>query len=113
MHEAMLSMSTRSHEDIKFFMDDYSFHHIIASSTRNIVLERVLPMLHESIELGHRLTAPRPKSKQMAMYWHEQIYLAIKERDGILARSVAEEHIKQTLQDARTNLTNKIERNKS
>ncbi len=82
---------------------DYRFHCILAESTQNDVLERVLPLICDSINAGYMQTAQVKGSYEKAVYWHRRIYEAILAQKPAEAEEALNRHLQQTLIDAEQN----------
>ena len=78
---------------------DIDFHTAIAECTQNDVLQRILPIVNESIYVGYTQTMDVPGSFEKAIEYHRRIYRAIKERDAVLARKEIEEHLIESMKD--------------
>lgn len=78
---------------------DIEFHTAIAECTGNSVLERLLPIINESIYEGYIKTANIPGSSERALDYHRKIYKAIAQGDGNLARLEQRAHLIQSMED--------------
>jgi len=82
---------------------DYRFHCIMAESTQNDVLKRVLPLICDSINAGYMQTSQVKGSYEKAVFWHRRIYEAILKQNASEAEEALTQHLKQTLIDAEQN----------
>ena len=79
---------------------DYRFHCILAECTQNDVLNRVLPLICDSINAGYMQTVRVKGSYQRAIHWHRAIYEAILAQQPLEAEQAVLQHLTQTLMDA-------------
>ena len=79
---------------------DFEFHSVIAQCTRNDVVGRLLPTIHESIQAGYHHTQRVEGSYQRASQCHLEMYRAIAEHDSDRARLAAQRHMVQTMHDS-------------
>ena len=79
---------------------DAEFHSIIARSSDNGVVERLLPTIHESIQAGYHHTQRVEGSYQRASQCHLDMYRGIMEHDSERARQAAQRHMMQTMHDS-------------
>ena len=79
---------------------DKEFHSIIARATRNGVVERLLPTIHESIQAGYHHTQRVEGRYQRASQCHLDMYRGIMEYDSERARQAAQRHMMQTMHDS-------------
>lgn len=84
---------------------DMEFHTIIALSSQNVILHRVVPIINDSIINGYGETLNNIESFQRAVKSHIKIFNAIKDKDPLTARYEAEKHIRQTLDDVKRTKT--------
>ncbi|MDD2428861.1 MAG: FadR/GntR family transcriptional regulator [Eubacteriales bacterium] len=82
---------------------DYRFHCILAECTQNDVLNRILPLICDSINAGYMRTARVKGSYEKANYWHRKIYGAVLQQKPVEAEQAVLEHLSQTLMDVRHN----------
>lgn len=80
---------------------DVEFHTAVAECTQNDVLQRILPIICESIHEGYLETVNVEGSFQRAIISHKNIYEAIKKGGPELARLETEKHLRQTLEDSK------------
>lgn len=78
---------------------DIEFHTAIAECTGNRVLERLLPIINESIYEGYIKTANIPGSSERALEYHRKIFQAIDLGDGDLARREQRAHLQRSMED--------------
>ena len=79
---------------------DFEFHSVIAQCTRNDVVGRLLPTIHESIQAGYHHTQRVEGSYQRASQCHLEMYRGIMEGDSDRARQAAQRHMMQTMHDS-------------
>ena len=79
---------------------DAEFHSVIAKCSGNDVIMRLLPTIHESIRAGYHHTKRVEGSYQRASQCHLDMYRAIMEHDSERARSAAQRHMIQTMNDS-------------
>ena len=79
---------------------DAQFHSIVARATRNDVIMRLLPTIHESIQAGYHHTQRAEGSYQRASQCHLDMYRGIMEHDSERARQAAQRHMMQTMHDS-------------
>ncbi|MCG8483587.1 MAG: FadR family transcriptional regulator [Clostridia bacterium] len=60
---------------------DKKFHCIIAESTGNPIVKRIVPIISDSITEGYKKTRKRPKSGEIVLKNHQRLLEAIKEKD--------------------------------
>jgi len=72
---------------------DLDFHNIIAKSTQNPILHRILPIINDSIKEGYLETKDIPESGEKVITDHRNILHAIKQRDSESAKRFMKEHI--------------------
>lgn len=72
--------------------EDFKFHKAIAMSCKNPVLERIIPILHESIMKGVLATKQGQYSKEVIRH-HRELLDAIYDRDEEAARKAMHTHI--------------------
>ncbi|AOT71255.1 FadR/GntR family transcriptional regulator [Geosporobacter ferrireducens] len=74
---------------------DITFHNIIAKSTQNPIIQRIVPIINDSIIEGYLETKDLPESNEKVLAYHEKVLDAIKNQDAEAARNYMREHIKQ------------------
>ena len=79
---------------------DADFHSVIAKCTRNDVVMRLLPTIHESVRAGYQHTRRVDGSYQRASQCHLELYRAIRDHDSERARAAAQRHMAQTMHDS-------------
>ena len=79
---------------------DAQFHSVVARATRNDVIMRLLPTVHESIQAGYHHTQRAEGSYQRASQCHLDMYRGIMENDSERARLAAQRHMLQTMNDS-------------
>lgn len=78
---------------------DLEFHIAIAKATKNPIIQRIIPIINESIVEGYTKTSNIKGSHQKAAKWHRQIFEAIKNKESKKAEDFMREHLKETLND--------------
>jgi len=73
---------------------DIKFHNIIAKSSQNPIINRIVPIINEGISEGYRETKDIPESADKVLYHHKNILEAIKNKDSKTAKRFMDEHIK-------------------
>ena len=72
---------------------DIQFHNIIAKSSQNPIINRILPIINEGISEGYRETKDISESGDTVLYHHKKILEAIKKGDSELARKCMTDHL--------------------
>nr|WP_255688492.1 FadR/GntR family transcriptional regulator [Tepidanaerobacter sp. GT38] len=83
-----------NHRDI-----DIEFHTNIAKATQNPIIERIIPIVIESIMEGYYETVNVPGSAHKALQYHYKIFRAIKAKDPYGAEKAMKDHLNETLKD--------------
>ncbi|MDI3481771.1 MAG: GntR family transcriptional regulator, transcriptional repressor for pyruvate dehydrogenase complex [Tepidanaerobacteraceae bacterium] len=78
---------------------DIEFHTQIARAMKNPIIERIVPIIIESITKGYYETINVPGSAQKAVLSHEKIYEAIKNHDAAAAEREMKFHLEEALKD--------------
>lgn len=78
---------------------DIEFHNTIAESTQNEILDRILPLINDSIVQGYIETVNIPGSFEKAVVRHKRILEAIKNKDSELAKDQMEQHLKEAIDE--------------
>lgn len=99
LEEVINKMKTVQYHDDGVTDLDMEFHTLVAESSQNSVLHRVVPIIHESIVKGYGETLNNRESFKRALESHIHIFNAIKEKDPFTAKYESEKHIRQTLDD--------------
>ncbi|WP_422446409.1 FadR/GntR family transcriptional regulator [Thermoanaerobacterium sp. DL9XJH110] len=86
--------SRQVHKDV-----DIEFHSIIAKVSKNPIIERIVPIIIESITKGYYETINVPGSAEKALLSHERIFEAIKNHNKAEAEKQMRLHLKETLKD--------------
>ena len=61
--------------------NDKNFHNVIAKSTKNPIIQRIIPIITDSVIAGYNETKNIPKSGMSVLESHEKMYYALKDRD--------------------------------
>lgn len=80
---------------IKFYKLDVKFHTLLCKFSKNPIIERLLPVIIQSIKKSYipeKFKAKLLKGNRQST--HTKIYLAIKERDAELAFNLIQQHLK-------------------
>lgn len=72
---------------------DMKFHNIIAFSTQNPIMQRIVPIINDSILEGYQETKDIPESGEKVIAYHEKILLAIERKNPQDAEQNMREHI--------------------
>lgn len=72
---------------------DIHFHNIIAASTHNPIMQRILPVINEGIKSGYEETKDVQKSGPKVLEQHRNIMHALTKREAENARVAMEKHI--------------------
>lgn len=73
---------------------DIQFHNIIAKSSQNPIINRILPIINEGISEGYRETKDISESGDTVLYHHKKILEAIKQGDSESARKCMTDHLR-------------------
>lgn len=88
---------TKMESDILHNLDhtesDMEFHNIIAKSTNNPILQRIVPIINDGIKVGYLKTKDIPQSGEIVIMHHKRILEAIINRDSDNAKFYMKEHI--------------------
>jgi len=71
---------------------DIAFHTFLCRMSKNPVLERMLPVVIKSVRISYSLLIPRIENAPRVSI-HQQIYLAVKNRDGDEAYRLTVQHL--------------------
>ena len=72
---------------------DIKFHNIIAKSTQNPIIRRIVPIINDSIIEGYQETKDIPESGEKVLRHHRRVLDAILDKNEALARQYMREHI--------------------
>lgn len=72
---------------------DISFHNIIAKSTQNPIIQRIVPIINDSIKEGYQETKDIPESGEKVIIYHEKVLKAILQKSPQQAKHYMREHI--------------------
>lgn len=95
LEEVFLKMKMDIMEGKDHTKADITFHNIIAKSTQNPIIQRIVPIINDSIVEGYLETKDLPESGEKVIAYHEKVLNAIKNKDAEAARNYMREHIKQ------------------
>jgi GntR family transcriptional regulator, transcriptional repressor for pyruvate dehydrogenase complex len=84
--------------------EDLDFHKAIAGATKNPIIQRIVPIINESIIQGYVETVNVPGSVEKAILSHEKIYSAIKDKNPSQAEIEMKRHLVETINDIKLNL---------
>ena len=79
--------------------EDLHFHKTIAKATQNPIIQRIVPIINDSIVQGYFETRDIPGSPQKAIKAHTMIYEAVKSGDAAAANDLMERHLQEALND--------------
>lgn len=96
-----LSEIRRAYEEVKKAIEagidhteaDIHFHNIIAASTHNPIMQRILPVINEGIKSGYEETKDVKESSSMVLEQHRKIMHALTQRQADKALEAMREHI--------------------
>ncbi len=88
-----------NHEDHS--KEDLEFHTAIARATQNPIIQRVVPIINESIVGGYEETMHVPESVHKALEAHERIYKALAEGNSEIAECEMRKHLQMAVNDIR------------
>ncbi len=77
---------------------DIKFHNIIAKSTQNPIIRRIVPIINDSIIEGYQETKDIPESGEKVLRHHRRVLDAILEKNEALARQYMREHIQSGME---------------
>ncbi|MCT4619827.1 MAG: FadR family transcriptional regulator [Marinisporobacter sp.] len=80
---------------------DMDFHNIIAKSSQNPIIKRIVPIINDSIKEGYLETKDIPESGEKVISYHEKVLEAIKNKDEKAARQHMKEHVENGMQEIR------------
>lgn len=72
---------------------DITFHNIISKSTQNPIIQRIVPIINDSIKEGYQETKDIPLSGEKVIRHHEKVLKAIIDKNSEDARHYMREHI--------------------
>ena len=107
LREILERIELKEINDEEYAELDVEFHKKIARCAHNDVLEKVVPVICDSIRTGSVETANAPESFKRALISHRNIFEAIVNKDIFLAQYEVERHIRQTLEDIKKSKKNK------
>ncbi len=82
--------------------EDLDFHIAIALASKNPIIQRIVPIINESIAHGYTETVNVPGSSQKAIAAHDKIYQAIKGKDPDQAKEAMLKHLQEALEDIKS-----------
>lgn len=89
---------------------DLQFHTTVAECTQNEILVRVVPTINESIAYSRSKTVGVVGTLERSKKAHRGIYEAIRDRDLMAAKFIAEKHVWETLSDVKKKMEEKHEK---
>lgn len=72
---------------------DIEFHNEIARSTKNPILDRIVPIINNGIIGGYEKTKDNIESSEVVLNHHKKIFEAIEKGNSLLADQYMKEHI--------------------
>jgi GntR family transcriptional repressor for pyruvate dehydrogenase complex len=78
---------------------DLEFHRAIAMATKNPIINRIVPIVNQSIIQGYYQTVNVPGSTAKMIEFHQKIYDAIKDGDCDRVYGEMQHHLEQSWQD--------------
>lgn len=82
--------------------EDLHFHVSIALASKNPIIQRIVPIINESIAHGYEETVNIPGSSRKAIIAHQHIYQAIESRDPDQAKTEMLTHLHEALEDIKS-----------
>lgn len=76
---------------------DIHFHNIIAASTHNPIMQRILPVINEGIKSGYEKTKDVTESSVLVLEQHRKIMHALTRREADAAMAAMQKHIEYGL----------------
>lgn len=73
---------------------DMDFHDIIAKSSQNPIIQRIVPIINDCIKEGYYQTKDIPESGEKVIVYHQKVLEAIKKKQPEQAKKYMKEHIK-------------------
>ncbi|HWR45913.1 FadR/GntR family transcriptional regulator [Sporomusa sp.] len=90
----------KQHQD--YSRQDLEFHQAIAKATKNPIIQRIVPIINESIVQGYQETMNVPGSIDKAIVAHQHIYEAILAKDLLRAQAAMKQHLEVTVNDIKS-----------
>ncbi|TCL70878.1 DNA-binding FadR family transcriptional regulator [Hydrogenispora ethanolica] len=87
-----------------YIEEDMEFHQSIAKATKNPIIQRIVPIINQSIIHGYYQTMDIPGSSHNMVEAHHRIYTAIKNGDSNKAREEMLHHLELTLGEIQSNI---------
>lgn len=87
-------------DTLEYPVCDVEFHTVVAECTQNDVLQRILPLICESIREGYLETMNVPGTHRRAIEAHIRIFEAIRNKDAEEAAEQTRLHILQAMDDS-------------
>lgn len=78
---------------------DLEFHRAIAKATKNPIIDRIVPIINQSIIQGYFQTVNVPGSAKKMIEYHCRIYKALLDGDCDRARDEMQRHLDQSWED--------------
>lgn len=85
LEEAVVEMAQVVDKGEAHLQVDRAFHEAVARAAKNPVLSRILPIIHDALVEGYRVTASSTESAHRASLAHRRIFEAIHRRDEATA----------------------------
>ncbi|QZY54364.1 FadR/GntR family transcriptional regulator [Crassaminicella profunda] len=101
LEEAFVKMKKDILEGKDHTETDMDFHNIIAKSSQNPIIKRIVPIINDSIKEGYLETKDIPESGEKVISYHEKVLEAIKNKDEKAARQHMKEHVENGMQEIR------------
>ena len=102
-------MEQVSQQNEEYMALDIEFHTHIARCAHNNVLEKIVPVICDSIHKGYPETMHALGTFERAQTSHRNIFRSIVDKDTFLAEYEVERHIRQTLDDVKNKKLRKRE----
>lgn len=99
IRESIVRMEKLMETQSSYKTEDLHFHKTIAKATQNPIIQRIVPIINDSIVQGYFETRDIPGSPQKAIKAHTMIFEAIKNGDAPGANHWMERHLQEALSD--------------
>lgn len=93
--------SAESRNPPEYPVRDVDFHTAVAECTQNDVLQRILPLICDSIQQGYFETINVPGTHRRAIEAHIRIFEAIRDKNPAAAAEQTRQHILQAMDDSK------------
>ncbi len=90
----------RKHES--HAQEDQEFHRAVAIATQNPIIDRIVPIINDSIAKAYFEIVNIPGNPQKVLKAHQNIYKSIKNRNTAQAKTAMRLHLDETMLDIRS-----------